>query len=104
MLTQTAEFVTDKKDLIQTIELLSAREILRVKGYVERIREEEEERRCQNMTVGDIKTEIATLEAKYGTTPNAETREAIAELRAGQGKKFSSVEALMADLHDDSDD
>ena len=36
--------------------------------------------------------------------PNEETREAIAELRAGKGKKFSSVEALMADLHDDSDD
>ena len=36
--------------------------------------------------------------------PNAETREAIAELSGGKGKKFSSVEALMADLHDDSDD
>jgi hypothetical protein len=36
--------------------------------------------------------------------PNAETREAIAELRAGKGKKFTSLEALMADLHDESDD
>ena len=36
--------------------------------------------------------------------PNAETREAMAELRAGKGKKFSSVEALMADLHDECDD
>lgn len=31
--------------------------------------------------------------------PNAETRAAIAELEAGKGKKFSSVEALMAELH-----
>ena len=36
--------------------------------------------------------------------PNAETREAMAELRAGKGKKFSSVEALMADLHEECDD
>lgn len=31
--------------------------------------------------------------------PNAATREAMAELEAGKGKSFSSVEALMADLH-----
>ncbi len=31
-------------------------------------------------------------------TPNADTREAIAELKAGQGEQFTSVEALMADL------
>jgi len=111
MLTQAAEIIADKKDLIQTIELLSAREVLRVKGYIERMREDEilreaaeEERRYQSMTVDEIKAEIAALEAKYGITPNAETREAIAELRAGKGKKFSSVEALMADLHDDSVD
>ena len=36
--------------------------------------------------------------------PNAETQEAIAELRAGKGKKFSSMGALMADLHDECDD
>ena len=34
--------------------------------------------------------------------PNARTRKAIAELEAGKGKKFESVEALMADL--DADD
>lgn len=34
--------------------------------------------------------------------PNATTREAIAELEAGKAAKFSSVEALMADL--DADD
>lgn len=33
--------------------------------------------------------------------PNASTREAIAELEAGQGKRFASVEALMADLESD---
>lgn len=31
--------------------------------------------------------------------PNAETRAAIAELEAGKGNEFSSVEALMAELH-----
>ena len=33
--------------------------------------------------------------------PNATTRKAIAELEAGEGKSFASVEALMADLHAD---
>lgn len=33
--------------------------------------------------------------------PNAETREAIAELEAGRGKRFASVEDLMADLNAD---
>ena len=33
--------------------------------------------------------------------PNAETREAIAELSAGKGAKFACVDALMADLHAD---
>lgn len=31
--------------------------------------------------------------------PNASTRKAIAELEAGKGKRFTSVEALMADLN-----
>ncbi len=31
--------------------------------------------------------------------PNATTRKAIGELEAGKGKKFGSVEALMADLN-----
>jgi antitoxin component of RelBE/YafQ-DinJ toxin-antitoxin module len=35
--------------------------------------------------------------------PNAETIAAIEELRAGKGKKFHSIEALMADLHDEND-
>jgi DNA-damage-inducible protein J len=33
--------------------------------------------------------------------PNAKTRKAIAELEARKGKRFESVEALMADLHSD---
>ncbi len=31
--------------------------------------------------------------------PNATTRKAIAELETGNGKRFASVEDLMADLH-----
>ena len=31
--------------------------------------------------------------------PNATTRKAMAELEAGKGKRFASVDALMADLH-----
>ena len=33
--------------------------------------------------------------------PNATTRKAMAELEAGKGKRFTSVKALMADLHAD---
>ena len=33
--------------------------------------------------------------------PNATTREAMAELEAGKGTRFASVDALMADLHED---
>ena len=33
--------------------------------------------------------------------PNATTRKAIAELEAGKGKRFTSTEALMADLNAD---
>ena len=33
--------------------------------------------------------------------PNATTKKAIAELEAGKGKKFASVDNLMADLHAD---
>ncbi len=33
--------------------------------------------------------------------PNATTRKAMKELEAGKGKKFSTVEALMADLNAD---
>ncbi|MCG3462737.1 type II toxin-antitoxin system RelB/DinJ family antitoxin [Xenorhabdus bovienii] len=33
--------------------------------------------------------------------PNATTRQAMDELKAGKGKRFDSVAALMADLHED---
>jgi DNA-damage-inducible protein J len=33
--------------------------------------------------------------------PNAATREAIAQLEAGQGTRFTNVDDLMADLHAD---
>ncbi len=33
--------------------------------------------------------------------PNATSRKAIAELEAGKGKRFATVNALMADLHAD---
>ena len=33
--------------------------------------------------------------------PNSTTRKAIAELETGNGKKFATVDALMADLHAD---
>ncbi|MFM9438087.1 DNA-damage-inducible protein J [Janthinobacterium sp. CG_23.3] len=35
--------------------------------------------------------------------PNATTREAIAELEAGKGKRVATVAALMADLESDDD-
>ncbi|MDL2284473.1 type II toxin-antitoxin system RelB/DinJ family antitoxin [Oxalobacter sp. OttesenSCG-928-P03] len=34
--------------------------------------------------------------------PNAVTKKAIAELEAGKGKRFASVDDLMADLHADN--
>jgi DNA-damage-inducible protein J len=33
--------------------------------------------------------------------PNAATRDAIAELEAGKGEQFDTIDALMADLHAD---
>ncbi len=34
-------------------------------------------------------------------TPNATTRKAVAELEAGRGQRFATVDDLMADLHAD---
>jgi hypothetical protein len=102
---------TERQELHQAIEYLSDRALLQIKGYVERIREEtlereaeEEERRYQGMALEKIKAEIAALEAKYGTTPNAETVAAMEEARAGKGKRCHSIEELMLDLHDENDD
>lgn len=43
-------------------------------------------------------SEIAVLEAKHGTTPNAETIAAMKELDEGGGTRFSSPEELFRDL------
>jgi hypothetical protein len=59
--------------------------------------------RAASGTAG-IREEIAALEARYGTEPNAETAAAIEECMAGKGKKFSSIAGLMADLHDGNGD
>jgi hypothetical protein len=76
----TAEVSTvDRKGLIRDIEHLSDKAIIQVKGYIDRLREEE-------LELENIKAEIAVLEAKYGTTPNAETIAAMEEARAGKGK------------------
>jgi hypothetical protein len=51
---------------------------------------------------------IAFLRHKYDgeceLTGIAATRAAVAELRAGGGKRFNSVEELMCDLNDENDD
>ena len=47
---------------------------------------------------GKIDALIAELEAKYGTTPNAETIAAIKELAEGGGTRHSSAEELFKDL------
>ena len=76
MTTQTAEFITNKKNLMQTIELLSDRAALQAKGYIERLYEEE-------MELKEIDAEITRLRAIHGTTPNAETIAAMKEAEAG---------------------
>lgn len=85
MTTQTLK--TDRESLAHLVEHLPDRVLLQVKGYIERINEEEmlreaeeEERRYQSMTVDEIKAEITALEAQYGTVPNAETRAAMREV------------------------
>lgn len=47
---------------------------------------------------------ISFLRYEEEHIPNAETIAAMEELRSGGGKKFSSIEALMRDLHDENDD
>jgi hypothetical protein len=86
------------------IEHLSDRAVQQIKGYAERIREEElereaeeEERRYQNMTDDDIIGEIAELKAKYGDTPNTETIAAMRDAEAGIGKKIT-IKELKAEI------
>lgn len=49
------------------------------------------------------RAESDARKAKFATelAGQAATREAIEELEAGKGPRFTSVEALMSDLHDD---
>jgi hypothetical protein len=88
--TATAE----RQEIHQVIDDLSDRAILQVKGYIDRVREEEDEE------LERIKAEIAALEAKYGTTPNAETIAAMMELDEGGGE-VTTIEELMAELNAD---
>ena len=91
MITQTTEAVADKKYLMQTIELLSDRAVLQVKGYIERIREEE-------MELEEIDAEIARLRTKHGTTPNAETIAAMKDAEAGIGEP-TTIEQIRAECN-----
>jgi hypothetical protein len=78
MTTQTVEISTTAaiQGVLRDISMLSDSGIQRLAEYVKRLVEEQE--------TEAIKTEIAALEAKYGTTPNAETIAAMEEgLRGG---------------------
>jgi hypothetical protein len=53
---------------------------------------------AETIDVTAIKQEIAALEAKYGTTPNAETIAAMKEARAGHGEPIT-LEELRAECN-----
>ena len=96
---------TDRENLVSRVVNLPDKFMLQVKGYLERIEEEilrekadEEERRYQNMTVEEIHAEIAVLEKKYGTTPNAETIAAMKEAEAGLGEEIT-IDQLKAQIN-----
>jgi hypothetical protein len=86
----TERIATERESLMHVIKQLPDGAILQIKGYIDRVREEEELR--------VIEAEITALEAKYGTTPNAETIAAIEELRAGKGERVT-IEQIMAELN-----
>ena len=95
----------DRENLVSLVENLPDRLILQVKGYIERLREEEilreaeeEERRYQAMSLEEIDAEIANLEARYGTTPNAKTIAAMKEVEDGLVEEIT-IEELKAQLH-----
>jgi hypothetical protein len=102
MTTQTLK--NDRENLVHLIERVPDKFILQIKGYIERIHEEidydakEEERKYQSMTLDEIKAEIATLEAKHGTTPNAETIAAMQEAEAGIGEEIT-LDGLRAEIN-----
>ena len=95
----------DRESLISRVENLPDKFMLQVKGYLERIEDEilreeaeEEERRYQKMTVEEVHAEIAALEEKYGTTPNAETIAAMKEAEAGHGEEIT-IDQLKAQIN-----
>jgi hypothetical protein len=53
---------------------------------------------AETIDIPAIKQEIASLEAKYGTTPNAETIAAMKEARAGRGEPIT-LEELRAECN-----
>ncbi|MDR1621545.1 MAG: hypothetical protein LBS00_04140 [Synergistaceae bacterium] len=81
--------MAERQEVYQAIEHLSDKAIAQIKGYIDRIREEELE---------NIKAEIAALEAKYGTTPNAETVAAMMEAEAGIGESVT-LEQIQAECN-----
>jgi len=85
MTTQTAEMTTTEtlQTLLHDISTLPDASIRKLAEQAKWLAEE---------------AEIATLEAKYGTTPNAETIAAIKELDEGGGTRYSSAEELFKDL------
>ena len=100
-----AEIAACRENIVYLVEQLPDKFILQIKGYIERIYEEEilrdaeeEERRYQSMTLDDIKAEIAELKAKYGTTPNAATIAAMKEAEADLGEEIT-IEELKSQLH-----
>lgn len=104
-MTMTERANAERGNLIHVSEQLPDRAILQIKGYAEQVCEEnilheaeEEERRYQSMTLDEIKAEIAALEAKYGTTPNAETIAAMKEAEAGLGEEIT-LEELKAEIN-----
>ena len=86
MTTQTAEMTMTEtfQTLLHTISTLPEDGIRKLAEQAQWLAEE---------------AEIAALEAKYGTTPNAKTIAAINEAESGNLKSFESIEELMADLN-----
>jgi hypothetical protein len=89
MTTATQTVTKERRELHQAVDALPNESIPKLADYVKWLAEE---------------AEIAALEAKYGTTPNAETIAAMMEAESGGGEQFSSIEDLMAELHDENDD
>jgi hypothetical protein len=85
----TTTVTTERQDIHKIIDTLSDSAVKKLIEHAKLLRDEQE---------------IAALNAKYGTTPNAETIAAMMEAESGGGEEFSSIEELMADLHDENDD